>query len=76
MIIYYIYDRYGNILYYISICSGSVLALGKSNPNSIPGSSRDAFAGVNMPLAPFGVSAGSLCHVQQKTVLKPYSPLD
>jgi hypothetical protein len=57
-------------------CSGIVSALGESDPGLIPGSGRDAFAGVSMPLAPSGVSAGSLCHVQQRTVVKPDSPLD
>jgi hypothetical protein len=37
-------------------CSGS-------DPDAIPGSGRDAFAGLNMPLAPYGVLAGSLCIV-------------
>jgi hypothetical protein len=53
-----------------------VSALGESDPGLIPASGRDAFAAVNMPLAPSGVSAGSLCHVQQSTVLKPDRPLD
>jgi hypothetical protein len=50
--------------------------VGKSDPGLIPGSSRDAFAGVNMPLAPTGVSAGSICNVQQTAVVKPDSLLD
>jgi hypothetical protein len=37
----------------------------------IPGIGRDAFAGVNMPQAPSGVSDGSLCHVQQRVFVKP-----
>jgi hypothetical protein len=57
-------------------CSGIVSALGESNPGSIPGSGRDAFAGVNMPLEPYGVPAGLLCHVQQSTVVKLDNPLD
>jgi hypothetical protein len=50
--------------------------LGESDLGFIPGSDRDAFARVNMPLAPSGVPAGSLCHVQQRTVVKPDSALD
>jgi hypothetical protein len=58
-------------------CGSVMSALIKSKPDSIPGSSgRNAFAGVNMPLAPSGVPAGSLCHVQQSTVAEPDSPLD
>jgi hypothetical protein len=53
-----------------------VSALGGSDPGFIPGSCSDALAGVNMPLAPSGVSAGSLCYVQQSTVVKPDSPRD
>jgi hypothetical protein len=51
-----------------------VLALRESNPGLVPCSGRDAFAGVNMPLVPSGETAGSLCHVQQSTVVKPESP--
>jgi hypothetical protein len=57
-------------------CSGSMSNLAESNPGSNPGSGRDAFAGVNMPLVSSGVSGGSLCHVQKSTVVKPDSPLD
>jgi hypothetical protein len=53
-----------------------VSAFGESDSGLFPGSGRDAFAGVNMPLAVSGVSAGLLCHVQQSTVVKPDSPLD
>jgi hypothetical protein len=53
-----------------------VSALGKNNAGLIPGSGRDAFAGVNMPEVPYGEPAGSLGHVQQCTVVKPDSPLD
>jgi hypothetical protein len=31
---------------------------------------------VNMPEVPYGVPAGSLCHVQQSTVVKPDIPLE
>jgi hypothetical protein len=48
-----------------------VSALDKNDSGSIPGSGRGALARVNKPLAPSGVSAGSLCHVQQSTVVKP-----
>jgi hypothetical protein len=36
--------------------NGSVSPLDEGDPCMIPGSGRDAFAGVNMPLAPSGVS--------------------
>jgi hypothetical protein len=56
--------------------SGSVSALGESNPSLIPGSVKDAFAGEIMPLEPSDVSAGSLCHVQQSAVAKQDSLFD
>jgi hypothetical protein len=57
-------------------CSGSVPALSESNLGLIPGSGRDTFSGLNMLLAIYGVPAGSLCHVQQRTSEKPDSSLD
>jgi hypothetical protein len=52
-------------------CSGIRLAFGESTHGFH--SPQDAFAEVNMSVAP---SAGSLCHVQQSTVASQNRPLD
>jgi hypothetical protein len=60
----------------LGCCCGCVSALGESNTGLIPGSGRDTFALLNMPLLPDRVPAGSLCYVQQSTIVKPDSTLD
>jgi hypothetical protein len=60
----------------LTACSGSMSALVESDLGLFHSISRDAFTGVNMPLAPSGVSAGSLCQVQKSTGVKPDRPLE